>query len=624
MTVMTTFKLGRPSISRGIGSLIKRGGTRQPKRSERFGMGANPYRDGTAFRVWVPNADAVYVVGTFNKWSQTRHPLAGEGNGYWSADIRGAWPGDEYKYLIETNGRTQTRTDPYARDVSYTFNNAVITADKFKWGLDHNFQPPDWQDLVIYELHVGTFGETCQANYQDGEFRPGQFDDTIEKLPYLRELGINAIEIMPVKAFPGDLSWGYNPSHPFAITRVYGGRDALKRLIKAAHEHEIAVIMDVVYNHFGPGDLEMWQFDGWSENQLGGIYFYNDHRAQTPWGHTRPDYGREEVRNYIIDNVRMWFDEFRVDGLRLDATSYIRTVEGFDWGEDIADGWRIMQEINDELSDKYAWKMMIAEDLQRNEWLTKPTSEGGAGFGSQWDSAFVHTIRHNLITPFDEDRNMEQVVEALTTTYNGNPLERIIYTESHDEVANGKARVPEEIDPGAADSVYARKRSALGAALVFTTPGIPMIFQGQEFLEDSWFRDDDPLDWQKAKDNAGMVELYRELIALRQNRGGNTAGLRGNSIRMCLTDDEAKMIAYHRWSWGGVGDDVMVVANFAHDAVESEVQFPADGVWKVRLNSDLMKYDPTFGDHVVEDVIVEEGVGTINVAGYTAVILSQD
>ncbi len=147
----------------------------------------------------------------------------------------------------------------------------------------------------------------------------------LKNFPTFEELGINAVEVMPVTEFPGDFSWGYNPAHPFAVESIYGGPDAFKRFVKAAHEHGIAVIVDVVYNHFGPSDLDLWQFDGWSENEKGGIYFYNDRRSQTPWGETRPDYGRGEVRQYLRDNALMWLEEYHADGLRWDMIPYIRT-----------------------------------------------------------------------------------------------------------------------------------------------------------------------------------------------------------------------------------------------------------------------------------------------------------
>ena len=153
---------------------------------------------------------------------------------------------------------------------------------------------------------------------------------------------------MPPFEFAGDISWGYNPAHMFAIESSYGGPDAFKRFIRDAHAHGIAVIVDVVYNHIGPSDLDLWRFDGWSEGDGGGIYFYNDERARTPWGMTRPDYGRGEVRTFLRDSALTWLEEFRCDGLRFDATVHIRTIDGPGTPE-IAEGWSFMAWVNDEI-----------------------------------------------------------------------------------------------------------------------------------------------------------------------------------------------------------------------------------------------------------------------------------
>ena len=196
----------------------------------------------------------------------------------------------------------------------------------------------------------------------------------IDKLPYLQYLGINAIEIMPIAEFAGDYSWGYNPAHPYAVTRTYGGREAFRQLVQAAHDLGIAVIVDVVYNHFGPEDLSLWQFDGWQQNGKGGIYFYNDWRSTTPWADTRPDYGRQEVRQYIRDNALMWLEEFQVDGLRWDATAWIRNAYGHegDTTTDVQEGWDLMRWINDEIDLRQRWTLSIAEDLRGNAAITRP------------------------------------------------------------------------------------------------------------------------------------------------------------------------------------------------------------------------------------------------------------
>ncbi len=596
-----------------------------PDPSERPGMGAIPHDGGATFRVWAPFARAVAVVGDFNDWDRDRHPLAPEGNGYWSADVKGVKPGHEYQFaLIGANEQDLLRIDPYARDVTHSSGNAIVADLDFDWG-DDDFQMPPFHELVIYEMHIGTFND-------DPGGTPGDLSTAASRLPYLAELGVNAVQLMPPMEFAADFSWGYNPAHPFAVESAYGGPRELKRFIREAHRHGIAVIFDVVYNHFGPSDLDLWQFDGWSESGMGGIYFYNDWRADTPWGDTRPDYGRPEVRQYIRDNALLWLEEYHADGLRWDATAYIRNVHGIghDPAADLPEGWDLMRWVNDEIDARQPWKISIAEDLKSEAAITRPTSEGGAGFDSQWDPQFVHPVREALITGRDEDRRMEDVAAAIRHTYDADHVRRVIYTESHDEVANGSARVPEEIWPANADSWHSKKRSTLGAALVFTSPGIPMIFQGQEFLEDMWFQDGDPIDWDKRERFAGIVQLYRDLIRLRRADPA-TRGLRGRNTNVFHANDWDKVVAYHRWDQGGPGDDVVVVANFADRAHAGyRIGFPRPGMWRVRFNSDWAGYDPEFGDHPGFDVeaVPEPHDGlpasaAVPIGPYTALIFSQ-
>jgi 1,4-alpha-glucan branching enzyme len=597
----------------------------QIARSTRPGMGSIPYDGGTTFRVWAPHADRVAVAGQFNNWVLDANPLASEGNGYWSADLPGAAPGDEYKYVLTNGTQTLWRLDPYARKLTGSTGNSVIYRSEFEWGAEQFAMPP-WNELVIYELHVGTFNDLPGG-------RPGDLTSVIAKLPYLRDLGVNAIELMPPMEFAGGFSWGYNPAYPFAIESDYGGPDGFKAFVTAAHAHGIAVIFDVVYNHFGPADLSTWQFDGWSENDKGGIYFYNDWRSTTPWGDTRPDYGRGEVRQYIRDNALLWLERFRVDGLRWDATAYIRNVYGVDDpAGDIAEGWGLMQSINGEIAARQPWKITIAEDLRGNDWLTRSVGAGGAGFGAQWDGGFVHPVRQAIIGQRDDSRDMYAVRDAIVHRYGADACTRVIYTESHDEDANGHKRVPEEIWPGNAGSWFAKKRSTLGAALVFTTPGIPMIFQGQEFLEDQWFHDDDPLDWAKLDRYGGIQQLYRDLIRLRRNWYDRTRGLRGQGVYVHHVNDADKLIAFHRWDAGGPRDDVVVVLNMANRGYNSyTLGFPRAGRWRVRFNSDWAGYDAEFGGHPSDDTEATAGgrddlsySANVGIGPYSVLILSQD
>ena len=342
------------------------------------GMGAIPHAGGVAFRVWAPHAERVSVIGSFNGWNSGKHHMQAEENGYWYVDAAEAHVGDQYKFLLITPAGEYKRIDPYAHEVTSSTGNAIVHDPNFDWG-GNGFHLAPWNELVIYELHVGTF------NDQDGGNQPGQFASVTARLEHLKKLGVNAIQIMPVSEFAGERSWGYNPAHIFSVELAYGGPLAFKRFVKRAHEQGMAVILDVVYNHLGPGDLDLWQFDGWFENNRGGIYFYNDDRAITPWGETRPDYGRDEVREFIRDNVFMWLEEYHVDGIRFDCTQFIRTING-PGSRDLPDGWSLLQWINDQIARKFPGCITIAEDLQNNEWLVKSVGAGGAGFGSQWDS----------------------------------------------------------------------------------------------------------------------------------------------------------------------------------------------------------------------------------------------
>jgi 1,4-alpha-glucan branching enzyme len=594
--------------------------------SKRSGMGAIIYHGGVTFRVWAPFADAVSVTGDFNDWSADVHPLASEGSGYWSVDVDGAGDGDGYKFVVRNGDRELQRIDPYARAVTHSAGHGIVATDTFKWS-DEDWRMPSWDELVIYEMHAGTFNDRPGGG-------PGSFASVIERLDYLRDLGITAIELMPAMEFAADYSWGYNPSHIFAIEEAYGGPNELKRLVNEAHGRGIAVLLDVVYNHLGPSDLDLWQFDGWSEQGKGGAYFYNDWRSATPWGDTRPDYGRPEVRSFIADNARWWLEQFHFDGLRWDATAWIRNVHGNDSdpGADLPGGWGLMQQITADTATHVPWKLHIAEDLRDNPWLVRDVDAGGAGFSSQWDAQFVHPVRRIMSAGDDRTRDMHALRHAIEHRYTSDALRRVIYSESHDEVANGKARLPEEIWPGNAGGWHARKRSTLAAVLVFTAPGIPMIFQGQEILEDAWFHDDDPIDWSREQTYAGIRALYRDLIRLRRNWHGTTRGLRGQHLNVYHVNDTANVLAFHRWRDGGPSDDVVVMVNCSANTFATyRIGFPRPGTWRIQLNSDWSGYSDDFGTVDTHDPHADEpGVdgmqwsATVAIAPYSALILSLD
>ncbi len=595
--------------------------------SSHTGMGALLIADGATFRVWAPHADSVWVTGSFNRWSKTDHPLTPEEHGVWSAHIPGVKAGDVYRYVIKNGDCIFEKIDPYARMIDLSEKHAVVyNPHAFDWGKDA-FRMPPANELVFYEMHVGTFNEPDAAE-------PGSFRLAAAKLDYLAELGVNCIAMMPVMEFPGKRSWGYNLSYPFAVERAYGGPDGLKRFIKEAHLRGVAFIMDVVYNHFGPMGLDMWRFDGWGTGETGGIYFYNDEaKAKTPWGHTRPDYTKPQVRQFIRDNLVMWLDEFHVDGFRWDGTVFIRRQGFHKDAEEIPEGWDLIREMNGFVKSNWPGKLLVAEDLQGEALITAPLAEGGGGFDSQWDAAFDYRLREAVTPQKDEDRDVEAVWKVVEQGYQGNMTHRVIYTESHDAVSGqeDRYRVPYEIDREDPGSWEARKRSTLIAGLVFTSPGIPMLFQGQEFLEDRRFDGITPLDWRKRERWKGIVQLYRDLIALRRNVLGVTGGLLGDHVNVFHKNAKAGVFAFHRWRLGGACDDTVVVANFSGKGYESyRIGLPRAGYWHVRFNSDWQGYSPDFGNHSSDDVeacpeTLDDlpASGELAIGPYTLIILSQ-
>ncbi len=597
--------------------------------SPHHGMGAIPHDGGVTFRVWAPNARQVAVTGDFSGWDPAHKVRLERDNarsGTWSTFVAGVGPGSHYRFLIRSGGPYRSRIDPVARQVTHSDGDAVVFDPRaLDWSGDH-FGMPGWDDLVLYEVHIPTFGAA------DG--LAGTFDRAVERLDHLAWLGVNAVEVMPPFAFAGHVSWGYNPSHLFAIEPSYGGPHAFARFVQAAHARGIAVILDVVYNHLGPGDLHLWRLDGGRRRHYGGSYFYNDRRALTPWGATRPNYDRKHVRNYLRDSAVMWLEDFRVDGLRFDATQFIRSR----WGDvhhpggRIAAGHRFLAATTADIRSRQPWKILIAEDMQRDATVTLPSSEGGLGFHSQWDAGFVHPVRAALEAPHDQDRDVYAVAHAVLGHAVSAPHERVIYTESHDEVANGRSRVPESVFPGAADSWHARTRAALGLALTLTSAGIPMLFQGQDVLEDRWFDDQTPVDWGKAHRHAGFLHLVRQLVALRRNLSGATRGLSGRHTRVIRVDHDRKVLAYHRFAAGGPGDDTVVVMNLRTTPVwDYPLGLPRPGRWRVRCNTDAPLYGTGLGAVHASDLdTVPHGYdgyaqhARVTVGPYAALVYSQD
>ena len=448
-----------------------------------------------------------------------------------------------------------SRIDPYAREVTNSVGNGIVLDPAHDW----RRRLPD-----AGLERAGDLRDARRHLQPPDEETAGTFADAIEKLDHLKRLGVNAMQVMPAAEFAGDFSWGYNPARIFAVESTYGGPTGFKRFVKAAHRGGIAVILDVVYNHFGPSDLDLWQFDGWSENDKGGIYFYNDWRSETPWGDTRPDYGRSEVRQFIRDNALMWLEEYHVDGLRFDMTLYIRNVRG-----DEGDPGERCPTAGACSSGSIARSPSAIPDGSRSPRTCRTTPDHGADRGGR--SGFQRPM--GLAVRASRPRGAHHAERRATAHGDGRARARPIATtatrSSASSTASRTTRWPTarpaslrkslRDDPG---SWFAQKRSTLAPRWCSPRRASRCCSRDRS----SWKTAGSRIRCRSTgtrREFSGIVRMYRDLIHLRLNRGGSTRGLTGHGITVHRIDEADNVIAFHRWHQGGPGDDVVVVANFA-------------------------------------------------------------
>jgi 1,4-alpha-glucan branching enzyme len=593
--------------------------------STRPGWGSTPYYDasgtGVTFRVWAPNATSVYLPGSFNNWSTSTTHLSqeqtnGNADGIWSLDLPGITNGSQYKYYF-TGASTPYKNDPRARLVTTPGaggNSIVYDPNAFNWAGD-SLTPPAQNDLFIYELHMGTFPSSSV---------PSRFVAATNKLDYLKSLGVNAVEVMPIAEFgnTGD-SWGYDPAQPFAVDNSqYGGPDGFKIFVQACHTRGLAVLLDVVHNHYGPSDLDMWNFDGYSGGGPlggGGIYFYetNTNLQITPYGDTRPNFSSNEVCSFIQDNFTMWLSECHVDGFRWDTPNLMMHDNLNNY---IPAAGNLINAVNAMIHTNYPGKISIAEDVYNY-----------IGFDSAWDTSFPYAVMPVLTNTVDASRDMNLIANAIqyNVRYGGTASSaRIVFLESHDVVGdlNGGNRLVTAIDSATPNSYRARKLSTLGATVAFTAPGVPMFFQGQEMLENQSFDSSRPVDWSKTNTYSNIVQLYRDLISARRDLKGYTPGLEGDQCAMLQVDNVSKLIAFHRWKSAAPSQDAVVIANFGNTNYPIyNLNFPSAGTWYVHFNSDSTNYGSDYGNNGSSAVTASGNPATasVSIGPYSALILSQ-
>jgi 1,4-alpha-glucan branching enzyme len=592
--------------------------------SSRPGWGSIPYSGGVTFRVWAPHASTVTVAGQFNSYSTTTAPLFSEGtSGVWSVDVPGALAGQQYKYFL--NGTTYKQDPRCRQEISESGNSVIYNTTNFNWSGD-TFSTPALSNTVVYEMHIGSFYDPSSPG------NPGTFYNATNQLVFLKQLGVNAVEVMPINEFPGKFSWGYNPDDIFGVESSYGGPDAFKSFVKAAHQLGMAVLVDVVHNHYGDNGgtngalaYSLWDFDGYNGGlNGGGIYFYQTNGwCCTPWG-PRPNASSAQVRSLISDSITMWLSECHVDGFRWDAPYDFMNASDANTNIFIADAQSLLQQISSLIHTGYVGKINIGEN---SGYLS-----GTAGFDSTWySSPFQNDLVSQLTATNDSARNMGSIDYAVNVNHNGGGASgwgNVIFTDTHDSAGdlNGGQRVPVLISNTNPVGWYARKLDTLGAAVTLTAAGIPMILQGAEMLVTNQFSATNPLDWSRTNTYSGIVSLYTDLISLRRNLNGRSSGLEGLNTTTIQKDSSNHLIAYRRYSTGSVGDDVIVICNFANTnwPAYNVSGFPHTGVWYTQLNSDYTKYSSDYGNYGSVSTTVSVSTATISIAPYSVLIMSQN
>jgi 1,4-alpha-glucan branching enzyme len=602
-------------------------------------MGANIVEGGATFRVWAPEAADVYVITSDLPLS--RNPgwmpretdrLLRRDDGTWAGFIPGVVDGTHYRFYVVGAGSSGFKRDPFARELGTNppfpdCDCLVRATDTYPWH-DGGFRPVPFHDLIIYQLHVGAF-YGVDAQGRDKRERVAKFLDVITRIPYLRDLGVTAVQLLPIQEFPYDNSLGYNnvdffspemayqledPAEiaryagqanrllaekglpPLTVEQLLPGPNQLKALVDLLHINGISVIFDLVYNHAGGGfdDQSLYFFDRRATgNNNDSLYFTDRGWA----GGLVFAYWNNGVRDFLIQNATFFLSEYHIDGARYDEVSVI----------DNHGGWSFCQDLTNTFRYTKPNAIQIAEYWNPSRELAVQAPPQGMGF----DAALGDRLCDSLRSVISQASNggaavvqLDAVRDALYTPYGFRDAWRSVNCiENHDIVyANRepqelKPRVPRLADPSNARSWYARSRARFATSILLTAPGIPMLFMGQEILEDKNWSDNPEhfkntlIWWDGLGKDASMrdfLEFVKAIVRVRRQY----AALSGPNVNAFHANDAARVVAFHRWL-DGTGDDVVIVGSLSEFSLHDyELGLPKPGTWREVFNSDAFESSP--------------------------------
>jgi len=496
-------------------------------------LGAHPRQvdgiDGVLFAVWAPNAQRISVVGDFNGWDGRRHPMRSRGgSGIWELFLPEVGAGELYKFEIRNalNGEILVKSDPYGRMFEQRPKTATIVTREspYEWGDSEWMEQRarlDWlhTSMSAYEVHLGSW-----LRAEDGGFL--NYREIADRLvAYATEMGFTHLELMPVTEHPLDASWGYQTTGFYAPTTRFGEPDEFRYFIDQCHRHGLGVLLDWVPGHFPKDPHGLARFDGTA------LYEHEDPRRgeHREWGTLAFNYGRPEVRNFLLSSALYWLEEFHIDGLRVDAVASMLYLdysrEDGDWlpniygGNENLEAIDFLREVNRVVHERNPGALVVAEESTSWPQVTRPTYVGGLGFSMKWNMGWMHdTLEYMALDPIFRHYHHDHLTFGLLYAF----TENFVLPFSHDEVVHGKGSMIGKM-PGDEWQRFANLR--LLYTYMFAYPGNKLLFMGNELGQYSEWSDERQLEWDILQYDVhsglrtlvgDLNRLYRELPALHQ------------------------------------------------------------------------------------------------------------